>query len=240
MVARSVARVTIGAVVAVFALAPAGARPEAAARTAPGLPGTTMLVAPACAATPQDAWTLAQTAVASGDAGLVTERLSPDYRARNALEMAIGASMMAEISGLSGEGSGSPAKAAAAKAAETKLLAELDALLRKYKAPTVKEIGTPLMMKMNDPATQAKFAPVDHVALAREMETFFRKVEAAAAAAGVKGESTKLDELVVGYGDLKTPPAGVKVTGDTATLPSGKVTMRFKKIGGCWLVDGRD
>ena len=46
--------------------------------------------------------------------------------------------------------------------------------------------------------------------------------------------------LVVGYGDLKTPVAGMKVTGDSATLPSGKVTMRFKKIGGCWVVDGRD
>jgi hypothetical protein len=36
-------------------------------------------LAPACAATPQDAWTLAQQAVATGDAGLVTERLSPDF-----------------------------------------------------------------------------------------------------------------------------------------------------------------
>ena len=113
-------------------------------------------------------------------------------------------------------------------------------MLRKYKAPTMKEIGTPLMMKMNDPATQAKFAAVDHVALAREMETFFTKVEKAAEAAGVKGEKAELAELVVGYGDLKVPAAGMKVTGDTATLPSGKVTMRFKKIGGCWVIDGRD
>jgi len=197
-------------------------------------------MAPACAATPQEAWTLAQQAVASGDAGLVTERLSPDYRARNALEMAIGASMLAEISEMSGSGSGSAEKAAAAKAAEVKLKAELDTLLRKYKAPTMKEIGTPYMMKLNDPATQAKFASVDHVALAREMETFFTRVEKAAEAAGVKGEKAELAELVVGYGDLKVPAAGVKVTGDTATLPSGKVTMRFKKIGGCWLIDGRD
>jgi hypothetical protein len=197
-------------------------------------------VAPACAASPQEAWTLAQQAVATGDAGLVTERLSPDYRARNALEMAIGASMLAEMGGLSGDGSGSAAKATAAKAAETKLLAELDTILRKHKAPTIKEIGTPLMVKMNDPATQAKFAAVDHVALAREMEAFFTKVEKAAEAAGVKGEHAELAELVVGYGDLKTPVAGMKVTGDSATLPSGKVTMRFKKIGGCWVVDGRD
>jgi hypothetical protein len=235
MISASVPRAATGAMLAVLVLAPAGVRPSAAPATPVSMP-----MAPACAATPQDAWTLAQQAVATGDAGLVTERLSPDYRARNALEMAIGASMLAEIGGMSGDGSGSAEKAAAAKAAETKLLAELDAILRKYKAPTVKEIGTPLMMKMNDPATQAKFAAVDHVALAREMETFFTRVEKAAEAAGVKGEKAELAELVVGYGDLKVPAAGVKVTGDTATLPSGKVTMRFKKIGGCWLIDGRD
>ena len=238
MISASVPRATTGAMLAVLVLAPAGVRPSAAPSAASA--SASMPMAPACAATPQDAWTLAQQAVATGDAGLVTERLSPDYRARNALEMAIGASMLAEIGGMSGDGSGSAEKAAAAKAAETKLLAELDAILRKYKAPTVKEIGTPLMMKMNDPATQAKFAAVDHVALAREMETFFTRVEKAAEAAGVKGEKAELAELVVGYGDLKVPAAGMKVTGDTATLPSGKVTMRFKKIGGCWLIDGRD
>jgi hypothetical protein len=230
MFPASIPRAASGAVLAMFVLAPTGARLEASA----GMP------AAACAATPQEAWTLAQKAVAAGDAGLVTEQLSPDYRSRNALEMAIGASMLAEISELSGAGSGSPAKAAAAKAAETQLKAELDTLLRKYKAPTMKEIGTPYMAKLNDPATQAKFAKVDHVALAREMETFFTKVEKASEAAGVKGEKTKLDELVVGYGDLKVPPTAMKVDGDTATLPSGKVTMRFKKIGGCWLIDGRD
>jgi len=239
MISASVPRATTGAMLAVLVLAPAGVRPSAAPAAAPAI-GASRAMAPACAATPQDAWTLAQQAVATGDAGLVTERLSPDYRARNALEMAIGASMLAEIGGLSGDGSGSAEKAAAAKAAETKLLAELDAILRKYKAPTVKEIGTPLMMKMNDPATQAKFAAVDHVALAREMETFFTRVEKAAEAAGVKGEKAELAELVVGYGDLKVPAAGMKVTGDAATLPSGKVTMRFKKIGGCWVIDGRD
>ena len=194
--------------------------------------------APACAATPQEAWGLAQKAVAANDAGLATERLSPAYRTRNALEMAIGASMIAEISGLAGDGS-APAKAAAAKDAEKKLLAELDALLRKYKAPTIGQIGTPRLMKLEDPAVLAKFAPIDHVAFAREMEQFFRKVEAAAEAAGVKGERTKLDEIVVGGGDLKAAITPT-ITGDTATAPAGKVTMRFVKTGGCWLIDGRN
>lgn len=202
-------------------------------------PAAAVAAAPACAATPQEAWTLAQQAVAANDAGLATERLSPAYRTRNALEMAIGASMIAEIGGMAGDGSGSAATATAAKAAETKLLAELDALLRKYKAPTIKEIGTPLLMKLEDPAVLAKFEKVDHVAYAREMETFFRKVEKAAEAAGVKGERTKLDEVVVGGGDLKTPASGMQVSGDTATLPAGRVTMRFVKVGGCWLIDGR-
>jgi hypothetical protein len=238
MFSASIPRAAAGAVIAMFALAAAAARPEASTGAVVGAmaPGA----AAACAATPQEAWTLAQKAVAADDAGLVTEQLSPDYRSRNALEMAIGASMLAEIGEMSGSLSGAPAKAAAAKAAETKLKAELDTLLRKYKAPTMKEIGTPYMMKLNDPATQAKFAAVDHVALAREMESLFRKIEQASEAAGVKGERVKLDELVVGSGDLKVAPTAMKVTGDTATLPSGKVTMRFKKVGGCWLIDGRD
>jgi hypothetical protein len=245
MCSASISRAATGAVLAMFVLAPAGVRPEAARGAmatvvAGAIPALASPVAPACAATPQEAWTLSQQAVASGDAGLVTERLSPGYRARNALEMAIGASMLAEISEMSGAGSGSPEKAAAARAAELKLKAELDTLLRKYKAPTMKEIGTPYMMKLNDPATQAKFANVDHVALAREMEAFFTKVEKAAEAAGVKGERAKLDELVVGYGDLKVAPTAMTITGDTATLPSGKVTMRFKKVAGCWVVDGRE
>jgi hypothetical protein len=233
----SLARATAVAVLVTWLLPPAGVGPEAPVAAAGR---SAAPVAPACAASPQEAWTLAQQSVATGDAGLVTERLSPDYRARNALEMAIGAAVLTEITEMSGSGSGSPEKAAAARAAELKLKAELDALLRKYKGPTMKEIGTPYMMKLKDPSTQAKFAAVDHVALAREMEAFFTKVEKAAEAAGVKGEHAELAELVVGYGDLKTPVAGMKVTGDTATLPSGKVTMRFKKIGGCWVVDGRD
>ena len=228
------------ATVAAFTLLTIALGPHAVAGAGSGASPGTPAIVPACAATPQEAWTLAQQAVATGDAGLVTERLSPDFRARNALEMAIGASMVAQIGGLSGDASGSPGKAAAAKAAETKLLAELDALLRKYKAPTIKEIGTPLLMKMNDPATQAKFAKVDHVALAREMEAFFTKVEKAAEAAGVTGEKAELAELVVGYGDIKTPAAGITVAGDTATLPSGKATIRFKKIGGCWVNDAHD
>jgi hypothetical protein len=225
----SVQRATLGAVLFVVSPVSVGDVVVAQGRAAP-----------ACAATPQEAWALAQKAVAANDAGLATERLSPAYRTRNAVEMAIGASMMAEISGLAGEGSGSPAKAAAAKDAEKKLLAELDALLRKYKVPTIKEIGTPLLMKLEDPAVLAKFAPIDHVAFAREMETFFDKVETAATAAGVKGERSKLDEIVVGGGDLKAPLTGLKVTGDTATAPAGRVTMRFTKAGGCWLIDGRD
>jgi hypothetical protein len=194
---------------------------------------------PACAATPAEAWKLAQQAVATGDAGLVTQRLSPEYQTRNSLELAIGGSMLAEIGGLSGEGSGSAAKASAAKAAEAQLLKELDTILRKHKAPTMKEIGTPLLMKLEDPATLAKFAKVDHVAYARDMEAFFDKVEKAATAAGVKGERSKLDELVVGGGDLKAALGDLKVTGDTATATAGRVTMLFKRLDGCWVIDGR-
>lgn len=193
-----------------------------------------------CAATPEDAFRLAREAVATGDAGLVMQRLSPDYRTKNAVELAIGASMVAQISGLSGELSSSPEKAAAAKKTEAQLLTELDAILTKYKAPTIKQIGTPLMMKLEDPAVLKQFAPIDHVAYAREMEAFFGKVEKAAAAAGVKGEPSSLGELVVGGGDLKAPLTNLKTTGDTATASAGRVTMKFRKTGSCWIVDGRD
>jgi len=81
---------TIGAVLVASIMAPGSVRPRAAPSAAPASHAS-MAVAPVCAPTPQDAWTLAQQAVAAGDAGLVTERLSLDFRARNALEMAIAA-----------------------------------------------------------------------------------------------------------------------------------------------------
>jgi len=209
---------------------------------AAGLAAPAHAQAPACAATPADAWRLAREAVATRDAGNVTMRLSPAYQTQNSVETAVGASMVAELSGLSGEMSNKPGAAAKAKAAEKQLLAELDAILKKHKAPTMKEIGTPLMAKMRAPEVLAKFAPINHPAFARDMEAFFAKVEAAAKEAGVSGsgEPPKLDELVVGYGDLNAPLSGLKVTGDTAVAGSGKVTMKFRKINGCWLIDGRD
>jgi hypothetical protein len=33
--------------------------------------------------------------------------------------------------------------------------------------------------------------------------------------------------------------AGLKVTGETAQATSGEVTMLFRRVSGCWLVDGR-
>ena len=192
-----------------------------------------------CAASPADAWRLAQVAVKSGDAGAVTLRLSPDYRTRNSLESAIGASMVAELSGLAGEMSSTPGAAAKAKAAEKRLLAELDALLKKYKAPTIAEIGTPRMMRLQAPEVLALFAPIDHVAFAREIEVFFAKVEKASKEAGVTGESPTLDELVVGGGNLSAPLTKVTTTGDNATASAAEQTILFKKLNGCWLVDGR-
>ena len=104
-VPASISRATTGAVLAVLMLAPASVRPWPRHPLRPR--PCADRAAPACAPTPQDAWTLAQQAVAAGDAGLVTERLSLDFRARNALEMAIAASMLAQIGGLSGDGSAS-------------------------------------------------------------------------------------------------------------------------------------
>lgn len=96
-----------------------------------------------CAATPQDAWRLAREAVATKDAGKVMARLSPAYQTQNSIETAVGASMVAEISGLAGDMSNKPELAKKAKDEEKKLLAELDTILKKHKAMTIKEIGTP-------------------------------------------------------------------------------------------------
>ena len=203
-------------------------------------PPTIRAQAPACAATPEEAFRLAREAVATGDAGLVMLRLSPALRTENALELAIGASMVAGLGGLSGQLSNAPEKAAAATKAEAALRAELDAILTKHKAPTIAQIGTPLMAKLQDPAVLKQFAPLDHVAYARDMEAFFTKVEKAAAAAGVQGESSSLGELVVGGGDLHAPLATLKMAGDTATAAAGSATLTFRRIAGCWVVDGRD
>ena len=196
--------------------------------------------APSCAATPADAWKNARAAVAGKDAGAVTLTLTPAYRTRNSVESAVGASMVAVIGGLSGSMSKSPGAAEKAAAAEKKLLAELDRILVKYKAPTIAQIGRPLIVKMQEPAVQAKFANIDHVGYARDMEVFFAKVEAAAKAAGVSGEPPKLDELVVGGGDLNAPLGEPKVSGENARATAGSTVMRFRKVDGCWLIDGRE
>ena len=195
----------------------------------------------ACSATPQDAWSSSKAAVASADAGNVMLTLTPAYRARNSVEYAVGSSMLAQIGGLSGDISSKPGAAEKAKAAEKKLLAELDAILKKHKAATMKEIGTPLLVRMQAPDVIARFEKIDHAAYARDMEKFMAKVEAAAKEAGVSSQgSMKLDELVVGGGDLKAPLAAPRVTGDTARAAAGTTTLLFRKVNGCWLVDGRE
>jgi len=194
-----------------------------------------------CSTGPSDAWKASQEAVASGDAGRVILTLTPAYRTRNAVEYAVGASMVAQIGGMSGTMSDKPGAAEKAKAAETKLLAELDAILKKYKAATIEEIGKPLLVRMQEPEVLARFEKIDHAAYAREMEKFLGKVEAAAKEAGVSSPGApKLDELVVGGGDLSAPLAAPAVTGDTAKAAAGTATMRFRKVNGCWLVDGRE
>ncbi len=206
-----------------------------------GVVGSATAEIAACAKSPEETWQLAREAVASKDAGRVMLTLTPAYRTRNAVEYAVGASMLAEIGGLSGELSGKPGAAEKAKKAEGQLLAELDAILVKHKAPTIAQIGTPRLMKMQDPAVQARFAKVDHVAFAREMESFFLKVEEAAKKAGVSSQGpTKLDELVVGGGDLSASLATPAVAGETARAAAGSTTMLFRKVNGCWLIDGRE
>ena len=192
-----------------------------------------------CAATPADAWTMARQAVATKDAGKVMGVLTPSYRTRNSVEGAVGTSMLIEMGAMSAEMSGKPAEAAKAKATEKQLLGELDALLKKYKVPTIKEIGTPLMQRMEAPEVVARFAPIDHAAFAREIDVLLKKADAAARAGGVSGGDgpPKLDELVVGGGDLNAPLKDLKVAGADATATSGSATMRFKKIDGCWLID---
>ncbi len=201
-----------------------------------GSPGPTA----SCAATPADAWKNARAAVAGKDAGAVMLTLTPAYRTRNAVEYAVGASMVAEIGGLSGSMSNTPGAAEKAKAAEKKLLTELDRILVKYKAPTIAQIGTPRLVKMQDPAVEKRFAKIDHVGYARDMEAFFAKVEAAAKAAGVSGAPPKLDELVVGGGDLNAALGAPKVTGDTARATARSTVMLFRRADGCWLIDGRE
>ncbi len=67
------------------------------------------------------------------------------------------------------------------------------------------------------------------------------KVDAAyKEAGGTSGGPLKVDELVVGGGDLTAPLAAPKATGDTARAAAGKITMLFRKVEGCWLIDGRE
>ena len=194
-----------------------------------------------CAASPVDAWEHAREAVKSGDAGRVMLALTPEKRARESSSYAVGAHMVLGLSELAGDLSKKPDAARKAKEAEKKLSLELDALLKKNKAPSITQIGKPIMQRVYAPDVLKLFANVDHAAYARDMEKFFVKVEAAAKDAGVKSENPpKLDELVVGFGtDLASPLSALQTSGDTANAVAGKTSMQFKKINGCWLVDGR-
>ena len=125
--------------------------------------------ATACAATPQDAWARSKDAVASGDAGKVMMALSPAFRTRNAVEYAVGASMIIGMNGMSAESSKAPGAAAKAEASTKKLAAELDAILKKHKAATIPEIGKPLMGRMQAPEVLARFEKIDHATYARDM-----------------------------------------------------------------------
>jgi hypothetical protein len=194
-----------------------------------------------CAANPTDAWANAQAAVKSGDAGRVMLTLTPEKRARESSSYAVGAHMVLSISELSGDLSKKPEVARKAKEAEKKLSIELDAILKKHKAPSIAQIGKPILERVYAPEVLKLFSGIDHAAYGRDMEKFFLKVEAAAKDAGVKSESPpKLDELVVGMGsDLPSPLTGLQTSGDAASALAGKTPMQFMKLNGCWLVHGR-
>ncbi len=195
-----------------------------------------------CAGNPVDAWEHAREAVKSGDAGRVMLALTPEKRARESSSYAVGAHMVLGLSELAGGMSQKPDAARKAKEAEKKLSLELDAILKKYKAPSIKQIGTPLLSRVYAPDVLKLFASVDHAAFAREMEKFFVKVEAAAKDAGVKSEQPpKLDELVVGGGpDLNSPLSALPGIGDVARVQAGGTVVSFKMVKGCWLIDASE
>lgn len=195
-----------------------------------------------CAGNPVDAWEHAREAVKSGDAGRVMLALTPEKRAREASSYAVGAHMVLGLSELAGDLSKKPDAARKAKEAEKKLSLELDGILRKHKAPSIKRIGTPLLSRVYAPEVLKLFAKVDHAAYARDMERFFVKVEAAAKEAGVTSEeSPKLDELVVGGGpDLSAELSGPPGIGDIARVEAGGTVVSFKRVKGCWLIDASE
>ncbi len=195
-----------------------------------------------CAGNPVDAWQHARAAVKSGDAGRVMLALTPEKRARESSSYAVGAHMVLGLSELAGDMSKKPDAARKAKAAEQKLSLELDAILKKHKAPSIKKIGKPIMQRVYSPEVLKLFANVDHAAYARDMEKFFVKVEAAAKDSGVSSESPpKLDELVVGGGpDLSAELSGLPGIGNIARVQAGGTVMSFKMIKGCWLIDASE
>ena len=195
-----------------------------------------------CAGNPVDAWEHARTAVKSGDAGRVMLALTPDKRARESSSYAVGAHMVLGLSELAGDMSKKPDVARKAKAAEKKLSLELDALLKKHKAPSITQIGKPIMQRVYAPEVLKLFANVDHAAYARDMEKFFVKVESAAKESGVSSEGPpKLDELVVGGGpDLNATLSALPGEGDVARVQAGGTVVSFKMVKGCWLIDASE
>lgn len=195
-----------------------------------------------CAGNPVDAWEHAREAVKSGDAGRVMLALTPAKRARESSSYAVGAHMVLGLSEIAGDLSKKPDVARKAKAAEKKLSLELDGILKKHKAPSIRQIGTPLLARVYSPEVLKRFANVDHAAFARDMEKFFVKVEAAAKDAGVSSEGPPaLDELVVGGGpDLNAELSALPGEGDVARVLAGGTVVSFRMVKGCWLIDASE
>ncbi len=74
------------------------------------------------------------------------------------------------LNAMSAELSKKPGAVSKAEASAKKLMAELDGILRKHKAPTIQEIGKPLLGRMEAPEVLARFEKIDHPAYARDME----------------------------------------------------------------------
>ena len=205
-----------------------------------------------CAATPEAVWALTGKAANARDLDAVLAGMTPEARGRATVEV-VGAmvqhlrdiTLPARIAAGQARLARDPEAQRSTQAALDEVEArarglerELDDLLGRHRLPTVAAMGSPRIGWLETPDLAASYAAIDHAPFVRAAWAFAERLETV-----TQQEVWRLDAsdpeaaLAVGPGSLRYL-VDLEVLGETATGRSIATRIRFRRVGGCWFLDG--
>jgi hypothetical protein len=187
--------------------------------------------APHCAETPEAAWSAAQASVKRDDNEALVAAFSPALRARWVAMLAAGTDLLISFSSF-GDGINSKQSTDV----EATFNAELNSILKKHRAPTIAEIGEPIVKRIEAPDIVERFERVDHAALVREIAKLHIKIEAAKK----KTSDGKLRSTMRMRMDFASPLTLSENNAENAMGLAANTSVSFKKFDGCWRIDTLD